>query len=144
MVSLSVRITPCSFGTMVPEGHSSLTECGHVFCVSCILDWFDNTHVQFINGHPGYTPLPQYLKEVLRRPFDYPHDFYRVSMHLTQYPGPQYTCPSCRTIVTRRPVEDFKVKALVSWLGSVQGIKPPEPRIPPGAGGTVFNGYSLL
>lgn len=109
-----------------------------------MLDWFDNIHVQFLNSHPEYTPLSAYYKEVLRRPFEFPQDFYRVSVHVAQYPSPQYTCPSCRMVVTRRPVEDFKVKALVSWLGSVQGIKPPESRVPPGTGSTAFDGYSLL
>ena len=144
MVALPVRISPHSSSTMAPEDDSSLTECGHVFCINCLLDWFDSTHVQFLSSHPGYTPLHPHFKEVLRRPFEFPQDFFRVSMHMTQYPGPQYTCPSCRKTVTRRPAEDFKVKALVSWFGSVQGIKPPEPRIPPGTGNTVFNGYSLL
>ena len=65
-------------------------------------------------------------------------------MHMAQFPGPQYTCPSCRAAVTRKPVEDFKVKSLVLWLGSVQGLKPPESGIPAGTGGTMFDGYALL
>lgn len=109
-----------------------------------MLDWFDNTHVRFLDSHPEYTPLPPYFKGVLQRPFEHPQDFLTASMYMTHHPGPQYTCPSCRTAVTRRPVEDFKVKALASWLGSVQGINPPESRIPPGTGDTVFDGYSLL
>ena len=144
MVTLPVRISPHFSSMMAPEGDSSLTECGHVFCLGCLLNWFDSTHVQFLNSHPEYTPLSPHFKEVLRRPFEFHQDFYRLSMHMTQHPGPRYTCPSCRKAVNRRPVEDFKVKGLVSWLGSVQGIKPPESRIPPGTGNTVFNGYSLL
>ena len=132
---------PC---TTVLDNIFSLTECGHVFCVGCMLDWFDSTHVQFLSNHPEYTPLPPYYQGVLRRPFEYPQDFSRVSMYMAHHPSPQYTCPSCRVAVTRRPVEDFKVKALVSWLGSVQGIEPPESRIPPGTGDTVFDGYALL
>ena len=144
MVALPVRTSPHPSSAMVPEDGYRLTECGHVFCVGCLLDWFGDVHARFINSHPEYTPLPPFFEEVLRRPFEFPQDFYRASVHLAQYPGPQYTCPSCRTAVTRRPVEDFKIKALVSWLGSVQGTKPPESRIPPGMGDTVFNGYSLL
>lgn len=133
-----------SLGITVPDDGVRLTECGHVFCLGCVLDWFDNTHVRFLNSHPEYTPLPAYYQGVLRRPFEYPQEFFKVSMHLTHHPSPQYTCPSCRMTVTRRPVEDFKVKTLVSWLGSVQGVAPPESRIPPGTGATVFDGYSLL
>lgn len=144
MATLPVRIRSHLFSKSVPNDGFRLTECGHVFCLGCILDWFDNTHVRFLNSHPEYTPLPPYFQGVLRRPFEFPQDFFRVSMHMAHHPGPQYTCPSCRMAVTRRPVEDFKVKALVSWLGSVQGIKPPESRIPPGTGDTVFDGYSLL
>lgn len=144
MVTLPVRNSLHSFRMTVPEDGFRLTECGHVFCLGCILDWFDSIHVRFLESHPEYTPVPSYLKEVLRRPFEFPQEFFRVSMHLAQHPGPQYTCPSCRKAVTHRPVEDFKIKALVSWLGSVQGIKPPESRIPPGSGDVIFNGYCLL
>ena len=144
MVALPVRTSPHSFSTIVPEDSSSFTECGHVFCLCCIIKWFDDTHVRYLNSHPGYTPLSPYFKQVLQRPFAFPRDFSRVSKHVAQHPGPQYTCPSCRAAVTRRPVEDFKVKALVSWFSSVQGIKPPKPRIPPGTGDTVFDGYSLI
>ena len=144
MVALPVRISPHSSSAIVPEGDPRLTECGHVFCAGCLLDWFDSTHVQFLNSHPEYIPLPPHFEKILQRPFEFPQDFYRASMHMAQYPHPQYTCPSCRKAVTRRPVEDFKVKALVSWLGSVQGTKPPESRIPPGTGNTIFSGYSLI
>jgi hypothetical protein len=142
--TLPVSIGSPLFRIMAPDHGFSLTECGHVFCLGCTLDWFDNVHVQFLNSHPEYTPLPPYFQAVLRRPFEYPQDFYRVSLYMAHHPGPQYTCPSCRKAVTRRPVEDFKVKALASWLGSVQGLNPPESRIPPGTGDTVFDGYSLL
>jgi hypothetical protein len=108
------------------------------------MDWFDSVHIPYLNDHPEYTPLSDHLKMVLRRPLEFPQDFYRASMHMAQFPGPRYTCPSCRTAVTRRPIEDFKVKAIVSWLGSVQGVEPPESRVPPGTGDTVFEGYSLL
>jgi len=121
-----------------------LTECGHVFCADCLLKWFDDIHVRFLTTHPGYTPLPPRFKAVLRRPLEFPHDCYKAYLHMTLSPTPQYTCPSCRTVVTRRPVEDFKVKALVSWLGSVQGTEPPESNIRPGTGGLLFDGYSLL
>ena len=144
MAPLPVRIGLPSSGTTDPDDGFRLMECGHVFCLGCMLDWFDNTHVRFLGSHPDYTPLPPYLKGMLQRPFEHPQDFFRASMYMTHNPGPQYTCPSCRMTVTRRPVEDFKVKSLVSWLGSVQGIEPPESRIPPGTGDTVFDGYSLL
>jgi len=121
-----------------------LTECGHVFCLGCLLSWFDDVHVRFLSTHPGYTPLPSHLRVVLQRPLEFPKECYKAHVHMAQFPGPQYTCPSCRTVVTRRPVEDFKVKTIVSLLGSVQGIKPPESRIPPGTGDTMFDGYSLL
>jgi hypothetical protein len=126
------------------DANFRLTECGHVFCLGCLLNWFDDIHVRFLNTHPGYTPLPQQLKAVLRRPLDFPLECSRAYAYISQFPSPKYTCPSCRTAVTRRPIEDFKVKALVSWLGSVQGVEPPKPRIRPGEGDKVFDGYSLL
>lgn len=119
-------------------------ECGHVFCLGCLLNWFDETHVRFLDSHPGYAPPTAYLRMVLQRPLEFPQECYKALMHMAQFPGPEYTCPSCRTAVTRRPVEDFKLKALVSWLSSVQGVKPPKPIVPPGTGDAVFNGYSLL
>jgi hypothetical protein len=83
--------------------------------------------------------------EIFRHPLDFPREtswlYERIA---NSHSGPQYTCPSCREVVTRRPVEDFKVKALVSWLGSVQGIEPPEGESQPGPGNTLFDSYPLL
>lgn len=65
-------------------------------------------------------------------------------MELVGFQSPQYTCPTCRAAVTRRPIEDFKVKALVLWLGSVEGVEPPDMGGQPGTGDTLFDGYLLL
>jgi hypothetical protein len=143
VVTLPVSIGSPLFRTMTPDQGFSLTECGHVFCRGCTLDWFENVHVQFLDSHPEHIPIPPHFQAVLRRPFEYPQDFSRASLYVAHHPGPQYTCPSCRKPVTRTPVEDFKVKALVSWLGSVQGLDPPESGVLPGAGDTVFDKYSL-
>lgn len=132
------------FAPIVHSCEPRLTECGHAFCLDCLLNWFDDVHARFLNTHPGYAPLPPQLKTVLRRPLDFPLESGRAFAYISQFPGPQFTCPSCRAAVTRRPIEDFKLKALASWLGSVQGVEPPKPTTRPGKGNTVFDGYSLL
>ena len=142
--TLAVSIGSPWFRPMTPDQDFRLTECGHVFCLGCTLGWFENVHAQFLISHPEHVPIPPHFHAVLRQPLGYPQDFSRASLYVAHHPGPHYTCPSCRRPVTRTPVEDFKVKALVSWLGSVQGLDPPEPGFPPGAGDTAFDKYSLL
>ncbi|KAF9777378.1 hypothetical protein BJ322DRAFT_1184210 [Thelephora terrestris] len=134
----------CDLCTVSMWSPYRLMECGHVFCLACLLSWFDDIHVRFVNSHQGYSLVSPHLRAFLGQPLEFPEECYRAYLHMAKFPGPQYSCPSCRAVVTRRPVEDFKVKMLVSYLGSFRGIKPPEPRNPPGTGETAFDGYSLI
>ena len=124
---------------------SRLADCGHVFCMGCIVDWFDAAHTQFLSSHPQYVPPTRFHQEVLQQPLKCPQAFRLASAYLAQYPVPRYTCPFCRKDVTRSPAEDRKVKAVVSWLSSVQGIDPPETRNPPGTStNKMFDGYFIF
>jgi hypothetical protein len=121
-----------------------LTECGHVFCLGCLLTSFDDIHTRFLNANPGYTPLSLSFKEALREPLKFPSVCYKAHVHMAKSPHPEYTCPSCQNAVTRRPVEELKVKKLVMCLSSVQGIKPPQSTITAGTDKLPFEGYHFL
>ncbi|KAI0031220.1 hypothetical protein K488DRAFT_52506 [Vararia minispora EC-137] len=49
--------------------------------------------------------------------------------HLPQQP--LYTCPTCRVIVTRAPVECFAIKAIVDTVGKLLGESDPCASSPP-------------
>lgn len=78
----------------------------------------------------------------LRQPLKFPKEWGQAYEAMCQLPRPRYTCPSCRKDVTRRPIEDLKVKAIVSCLSTVQGIKHPEPTSPPVH--NAFDGFAMI
>jgi hypothetical protein len=119
-------------------------ECGHVFCLNCLLSWFDKAYAKFIARHPGGNPLSQELQAVLQHPHDNPKQWGEAYSSVLQLPHPHYMCPTCRAAVTRRPLEDLKVKGLVLWFTSAEGVEAPEPVLQPGQNATVFDGYCLL
>ena len=83
--------------------------------------------------------------EILRHHLDFPRETSWLYERIADSPrSPRYMCPLCRAAVTRRPVEDFKVKALVLWVGSVQGVEPPKGESQLGTGDTLFKEYNLL
>jgi Zinc finger, C3HC4 type (RING finger) len=111
-----------------------LSECGHVFCQGCLTSWFGSTRTQHVTSNPSYVPLPSHLQRALRGPFLDRNAFLQANLFLTQHPPPNYTCPTCRMPVTRKPVEDFTLKKVVSWVANVQGENPPK-STPPAFGG---------
>jgi len=43
-----------------------LPDCGHAFCQSCLVDWFDTTLTQFTASHPHYNPNTAHNPNPLR------------------------------------------------------------------------------
>ena len=118
-----------------------LTECGHVICLGCLLQWFENLHVKFLLEHPGYVNLTAENKQSLGQPLVFPRECGRACEHLEHSaPHPHYTCPTCQTRVTRTPLKDFKIAAVVRWYGFIRGEVPPVTE----QEGAVFERYLLL
>jgi len=88
-----------------------LPECGHIFCQTCLQEWFNTTLAHFLAIHPDYNG-----NNPMRQAF--PH----LPAHLQ---APEYTCPTCRTIVQNRPVEVFVLKALVRTIATAAGESSP-------------------
>jgi len=97
-----------------------------VTCEICALKMWspyllsDSTRVQHVDNHPSYVPLPPHLQRALHQPVVDPNAFLHASLFLAQHPPPNYTCPTCRMSVTRKPVEDFALKKVVSWVADFQ------------------------
>lgn len=101
--------------------------------------------MEYLSGNPGYAPLPGELKKALRQPLAFPEECRKACARLT-LPShhPHYTCPSCLTRVTRKPIKDLKVKAMVLWFGTIQGVEPPPSELTTSNGDELFNVYTLL
>lgn len=99
-----------------------LPECGHIFCQTCLQDWFNTTLAHFLTTHPHYD---------VNNPIPYLQPFQHVPQAIVHQQAPQYTCPTCRATVQNRPVEVFTVKALVRTVAAAIGEN--SPKKPPAA-----------
>ncbi|KAH7912285.1 hypothetical protein BJ138DRAFT_1148781 [Hygrophoropsis aurantiaca] len=116
-----------------------LPDCGHSFCETCLVDWFNTTLSQHMARHPAYNPrspttdltnLVQQMLTLAHGPLlPYAQAFLGAYYQLQPMGGanneskPEYTCPVCRNQVKIKPVEDFKLKALVGEVASTCGEK---------------------
>jgi len=127
----------CEICTMKMWTPYILPECGHVFCQTCLSDWFSTTLGQHLTLHPNYIlnpPLPQHLRHLAIQARSNPNNPHLrsqlealVMQHRTVAQGPQpvYTCPICREQVKNKPVEDFALKSVVRTLAGVMGESSP-------------------
>lgn len=78
------------------------TNCGHSFCLECILGWLSVQLDDFQASNPGFI-LADNAMDILRNPLSNPDGFVEaVKMAKLRYP--RFTCPACRSVMTRRPV----------------------------------------
>ncbi|KAK1225262.1 hypothetical protein PQX77_007788 [Marasmius sp. AFHP31] len=137
----------CEICTLKLWAPCILPDCGHVFCQSCLQDWFSTTLAQHMTTYPHYNVnqrLPRFIEEATNL---YPQ---HAAELLQRYAGlippkPGYTCPTCRASVKSRPIEDYSLKAVVRTVAKAareDSPKQPRPQINRGRrrGGPVNDG----
>jgi hypothetical protein len=107
----------CSiFSLSLTRGCNRLPDCGHIFCQTCLQDWFNTTLTHFLATHPHYD-----VNNPMRHLQAFPHALQAAAYQQ----APQYTCPTCRATVQNRPVEVFALKALVRTVATAAGESSP-------------------
>ena len=113
----------------------SLPECGHVFCITCLKDWFSTVLTQHEKDYPDFAlnpPFPDHIRELsvqvrsqpdLRTQLDLKVAQYRVTLSI---PQPVYTCPTCRVVMRNKPVEVFALKSVVGTISNAMGETSPK------------------
>lgn len=112
----------------------SLPDCGHIFCLSCLQDWFGTTLAQFMNANPHYNvnqaqniPHLQHLfQNLIQNPHAAAHPQIAAMLANLLPPSPQYTCPTCREPVRTRPIEVFALKAIIRVVTAAAGESSPK------------------
>ncbi|KAH8828127.1 hypothetical protein DL96DRAFT_1149114 [Flagelloscypha sp. PMI_526] len=110
-----------------------MLDCGHAFCGQCLTDWFQtslNNHHARYPTNPALVPMLNLLRTA--NP-EQQHNIRRQFGHLLP-PDVEYTCPTCRNKVHRKPIEAFALKALVRKVASAQGEESPRKEAAPIAG----------
>ncbi|KAJ7690647.1 hypothetical protein B0H17DRAFT_1064292 [Mycena rosella] len=101
-----------------------LSGCGHTFCAGCLVEWFGTTLAQHMTANPAWrsTNQPPYHlvnPRIRANP-------YIAAMIAQQGPQPEYTCPTCRSPVLTKPVEDFSLKAIIHDAATSAGESSPK------------------
>ena len=83
-----------------------------------------------MGAHPGYNPtpsVPRQYRELLRRPDIQPYQRTHLVQQLqriyNEMHHPDYTCPTCRKPVTRKPIEAFTVKNIVAVVTEAEAAQ---------------------
>ncbi|KIL68882.1 hypothetical protein M378DRAFT_158020 [Amanita muscaria Koide BX008] len=105
-----------------------LSDCGHCFCQTCLQDWFRTVLNKFVAEHPNVDPThPDWRWQLQPLLLNNPGLLATFpAFNAFNAPRPQYSCPTCRNIITTRPVEVYTLKALVRILASAAGDKSPQ------------------
>ncbi|KAJ6593647.1 hypothetical protein B0H19DRAFT_29307 [Mycena capillaripes] len=102
----------------------TLVSCGHSFCMTCLVEWFNTCLAQHMTAHPGWRssnqPAYHHLNPRIRA-----HP-YIAAMVVQQGPQPEFSCPTCRCAVATKPIEDYSLKAIIHTLATSVGETSPK------------------
>ncbi|KAJ7755755.1 hypothetical protein DFH07DRAFT_490157 [Mycena maculata] len=115
-------LTSCEICTTTLWTPYILSGCGHSYCSKCLVEWFGTCLAQHIATHQGWHPTNQPPYHLLN-PRIRAHP-YIAAMVAQQGPQPEYTCPTCRAPALTKPIEDYSLKALVSFIATGRGESP--------------------
>ncbi|KAF7375942.1 RING-type domain-containing protein [Mycena sanguinolenta] len=101
-----------------------LPNCGHTFCKKCLLEWFNTCLAQHMTACPNWrsTNQPAYHRldpRIRAHP-------YIAALAAAQGPQPNFSCPTCRAVVTTKPIEDYSLKALTHTVATSAGETNPQ------------------
>ncbi|KAK7692894.1 hypothetical protein QCA50_004529 [Cerrena zonata] len=112
--------------------------CGHMFCQTCLQDWFDSILTKHRAEDPNYeasTHALTHYHEMLRNP--------RLAAHQRRYiednaraiqasmKQPAFTCPTCRVATKDKPIEIYTLKQVVRTISEAMGESSPKKILPP-------------
>ncbi|KAJ7188533.1 hypothetical protein C8R46DRAFT_23462 [Mycena filopes] len=102
-----------------------LSGCGHAFCMKCLVEWFSTCLAQHMTAHPGWRsnanqPLYHRLDPRIRA---HPYIAQLAAQH---GPQPEFSCPTCRAVVTTKPMEDYSLKAIIHAVATSAGELSPK------------------
>ncbi|KAJ7502833.1 hypothetical protein B0H11DRAFT_1986565 [Mycena galericulata] len=98
-----------------------LSGCGHSYCGRCLVEWFGTCLAQHMAAHPNWRPTNQPSYHLLN-PGIRAHP-YIAAMMAQQGPQPEYTCPTCRAVVSTKPIEDYALKAIIQAVSGESSPK---------------------
>ncbi|KAJ7668449.1 hypothetical protein DFH06DRAFT_1181719 [Mycena polygramma] len=113
----------CEICTTVLWTPYILSGCGHTFCMKCLVEWFSRTLATHMTANPGWRsnqPAYHLLNPRLRA-----HP-YIAAMAAQQGPQPEFSCPTCRMVVTTKPIEDYSLKAFIHTVATSAGETSPK------------------
>ncbi|KAJ7039193.1 hypothetical protein C8F04DRAFT_1087465 [Mycena alexandri] len=117
--------TCCEICTITMWTPYILSGCGHTFCMKCLVEWFSTCLAQHMTAHPAWRPpngQPLYHRldpRIRAHP-------YIAAMAAHQGPQPEFSCPTCRAVVTTKPMEDYSLKAIIHAVATSAGETSPK------------------